>query len=594
MWSRFLASRWFVPCAVLLGVLLMAPAANIGLVADDFLHWAMLTGRSPNAQPGSYWGLFTFFDGVVAHNQALKDSGRLIWWGSDQLKLSFWRPLSEISLWLDYQLWPHSTVMMHVHNLLWYGLLIYALSRLYRLLDANQQQANLATWLFAGNLMHVFAVAWLAARNQLMVGVLLAGALAAFHLWRTGRGARYGWVAAALLAVGLLSAEAAIAIVGYMVAYLLTFEAGKPVWGRARAIVPFVLIVLVWKAVHSHMGYGSVASPAYIDPAANLPRFAQSMVLRLPALMAAQWFGASTGVFEQLPRQMQVLYAAVSMGLLVGLGLVVHYLKGFASPLARFYLLGSIFVLVPACATLTMDRLVLNANIGMSGFLAIVACQVVARRHTLVGWPAAAAKWVVYVMAAIHVLLFPLASGVSSALLKTMLWPTTQGEPLSVPDARQIKAQHVILVNPPTAEMVFYYPVVRDYLGVANPQSMHAMGPGIQAMSLSQLDETTLKLSVPGGIKATMARDEVSQPFKVGDVTMMGGIRVEVLEITPERVPKVVLFRFPAPVSDPQWQFYAWKDEGYAPFELPGVGKSVDLPAVDLAKMVASRLKSSH
>lgn len=595
MWRRFWRSAWCVPTLVVLGMLLMAPAVNIGLVADDYIHWSIMTGQLHNAQPGSHWGLFTFFDGNPAHNQALKDSGRLIWWGSNDLRLSFWRPLSEVSLWLDYQLWPDAPWLMHLHNVLWYGLLVYMLSRLYRQLDSDGDPtaSRLASWLFAGNVMHVFAVAWLCARNQMMAGVLLVLSLSAFHSWRQGRGAKHAFVAALSLAVGLLTAEAAIATVGYMVAYVMVMERGRSWMSRGAALLPFVAVVLVWKLAHSHMGYGSFASPAYIDPASHLPRFAQSLVLRLPALMMAQWFGASTGVFEQLPHQTQVAYALTGIALLSGLGWLIYRVGGLASPLARFYLLGSLFVLVPACATLTMDRLVLNSNIGMSGFLAIVLCQLWGRRAQLKGWLLVSAKWVLYAMAAIHVLLFPIASLASSALLKGLLWPTTVEEPASLPDARQLKASHLILVNPPAAEMVYYYPLARSFAGIANPLSMQALATGNKAMTLTRVDEVTLDLDLPEGIKSTMARDEVTQPFSVGDVATMGAIKVEVLAVTqPARLPSKVRFHFPTSMNDPQWQFYAWKDEGYAPFTLPDVGQSVHLDAVDLGKMVAGRLKA--
>jgi hypothetical protein len=75
VWDKLLSSRWCIPLAALLGVLLMAPAMNTALIGDDYLHWSLLTGRSFNAQPGSFFGLFTFADGHVAHNQALMDSG---------------------------------------------------------------------------------------------------------------------------------------------------------------------------------------------------------------------------------------------------------------------------------------------------------------------------------------------------------------------------------------------------------------------------------------------------------------------------------------------------------------------------------------
>ena len=83
------------------------------------------------------------------------------------------------------------------------------------------------------------------------------------------------------------------------------------------------------------------------------------------------------------------------------------------------------------------------------------------------------------------------------------------------------------------------------------------------------------------------------RPFQVALDTAVAQLRqAEVLAVTtPGQLPSKVRFHFPASMNDPQWQFYAWKDTGYAPFELPAVGQSVHLDAVDLGKMVAGRLK---
>jgi hypothetical protein len=593
MWRSFLSSRWCVPFAVIVGMLLVAPAVNIGLVADDYIHWAILTGQSPQDYRGSFWGLFTFFDGKPESIQALKDSGRLVWWASDVLRLSFWRPLSEFTHWLDYVWWPRSTVLMHVHNLLWYGLMVYCVGVFYRRLDTDVRQANLATLLFAGNFLHVFAVAWIASRNQMIAGVCMLLSLIAFHAWRSQGRWGQGVLAGVALLLGLLSAEAAIATGGYMAAYMVTIEQRSTWRARALALLPYVLLVLVWKAVHSHLGYGSTGSPAYIDPAMDLGRFAHNLVLRLPALMAAQWFGASTGVFEQFSEGTKVLYAAGAYALLAGLAFLFHRVGGFKSPLARFHVLGSVLVLLPACATLTMDRLVLNANVGMSAFLAIVICRVWAERDTLLSGLPRLSKYVVYGMAVLHLVLFPVAALVSSLLMKTMLWPVTVEEPLALPDARKLPSQHVILLNPPVPEMVFYYPLARAFHGVANPATMRVLGTGAAPSTLSRPDDTTLLLDVPEGLSANMARDAASQPFRPGDTATMGDIRVEVREVTSSNLPSLVVFRFPSSLSVHAWQFYAWKGLGYVAIEPPAVGQSIAFPRIDLVELTGERLKKN-
>ncbi|TAK86122.1 MAG: hypothetical protein EPO09_19920, partial [Aquabacterium sp.] len=94
MWGKLLSSRWCIPIAALIGMLLVAPTINMGLMGDDYLHWSLLTGLASNPQPGSIYGLFTFANGDPHANQAMMDSGKLIWSASETLRISFWRPLA--------------------------------------------------------------------------------------------------------------------------------------------------------------------------------------------------------------------------------------------------------------------------------------------------------------------------------------------------------------------------------------------------------------------------------------------------------------------------------------------------------------------
>jgi hypothetical protein len=207
---------------------MLAPTLNVGLVGDDFVHRTLLTGQVTHEHRGSFFGLFTFVDGKAEHVQALKESGQVLWWAADHLRLSFWRPLTELTHWLDYQLWPQSPALMHAQSVLWYGLLIYLLGTFYRLLDPDPVRTGLATLMYAGSGLHLFAVAWLAARNQLVAGCFSLMTLIAFHHWRSGRSAVHGWLAAGALVLGLMSAEAAIATMGYLFAYVVAYEHDKP------------------------------------------------------------------------------------------------------------------------------------------------------------------------------------------------------------------------------------------------------------------------------------------------------------------------------------------------------------------------------
>lgn len=589
MWGRFLSSRWCIPVSALIGMLLVLPAMNMGLLGDDYLHWALLTGQTVNHQPGSFFGLFTFADGNAQANQAMIDSGHLAWWANAHLRIAFWRPLAELSQWLDYRLWPDSPVLMHLHNLALYGLMILLVGKLLKALDPDRPtHTGLATVLFAGNMLHVFAVAWLASRNQMLCGLLLILTVLSYHRWRQGMGALYGVLAAVLMTVGLFSAEAGIQTAGYLGAYAIFFEAGdgtrKPLIKRLLPLLPFVIIVLVWKLIHSHLGYGSFGSPGYVDPASGAGRFAATVMLRLPVLMVAQWLGVSSVVFEQLERPIQLMYAGTASALLLGLFWLMAKLGALRTPLARFYLAGAIWSLMPACAGYPFDRLTVNADIGASGLLAIVLISVWAQRKQLVGWGAGTLKYALLLVGFIHLVVFPIGKLGTSVMMNPLTRAGEDMAALALPDAAPGQHEHFLLINPPpSGESVYYFPLTRTYHHRANPDTMMALGPNNQAMTLTRVDPNALRLDVPAGYKGTVTRDVRAEPFKAGDTVRMGEVQVTVEAVTDKGWPKTVLFTFPTDaLQAPNWRLFAWNVDGVRAVPVPQPGQTLDLPAYDL------------
>ncbi|MBT4091489.1 MAG: hypothetical protein HOE30_23635, partial [Deltaproteobacteria bacterium] len=93
----------------LLAVVLTLPVLSLGLQMDDLAHRAILLGQFPdrNIQDLSLFGMFSWIDGNPQRVSYLMEFG-LPWWSYSELQVTFWRPLTELSHWLDYQLWPDS------------------------------------------------------------------------------------------------------------------------------------------------------------------------------------------------------------------------------------------------------------------------------------------------------------------------------------------------------------------------------------------------------------------------------------------------------------------------------------------------------
>jgi hypothetical protein len=593
MWHRLLTHRWCLPLLAALGMLLASPTLRDGMLGDDFIHLSFMLSPAGPVQSGSFYGLFSFIDGNPEHIQALKAKGQLTWWASEHGHLAFWRPLTELTHGLDYLLWPQSPALMHLQSLLWYGLLILLLGKLYRAFMPSLLEANLATLLFAISSLHAFVIAWLAARNQLVAGCFTVLTITSFHLWRSGAGRRHGWLAAAALALGLLSAEGALATMGYLVAYAVTLDTA-PWRKRLAALAPLVAMVLMWRLIYEALGYGCAGSGGYIDPGSEPLRFAQALMLRLPAMLLAQLYGVSTALFITLNHPAQMVLALVATVAIALTGLAGHYFKLWSTPLARFWALGALLALVPVCAAQANDRLLLTAEIGLNGLLAMWLTTVGTHRRLFHGWRSWAPKGVTLLLVAVHLMVYPLALVTWSIVIKGMSVGTLQDEPLALTDAGDNPSTRVIVLNAPNPMLAYYYPYMRSHFGLSNPASLHVLAGGAnEELSLRVLDEHTIELSTRKGFMDWMSRDVDTEPFRVGDQVHLGHLNITVLAVSANGTPQTALFRFERPLDDATWQFYAWQGNGFARYKLPDRGVSVTLPAIPMGPLMMRRFKSS-
>lgn len=600
VWPRWLTHRWFVPALVLLGMLMVMPAINSGLSLDDYLHWSALhEGARVTNHPGSPWGLFHFLTGDIADNRALKATGELIWWAADDLRTTFWRPLTEWTHWLDHRLWPRSPALMHLHSVLWYGALILLLSRFYQRIDTTSpMRARLAALFFIFSCLHLPAVAWIAARNQLVAACFTVLCIGAFHVWRTRNSPRHGWLAIGAFGLALMSAEAGLATLGYLVAHVLVYaplqSTGHPRWReRLSPLLPFLLIVVIWRVAYSALGYGSSGSGFYVDPASDPVRFVGHVMLRMPTLLLAQVIGVSSATLLLLAPAAQVLYAAAAAAVLALCWLVARAYGLWVSPLARFLGIGAVLSLVPMCASEPTDRLLLNSALGFSWLLAMLFTRALAQHRLHRGWVALLAKMLIGLMVFVHLVIMPLQTVASAVTRKQVLMPTAVLDPLGLPDARHDPDARVVLLNPPAASMAAYYPSVRRYHGMTNPASTHALANGLHGLSLTVIDAYTLELRSPHdkGFIDSFSRDVVTRPFKMGEVLQAGPMRAIVTALSAQGTPLAVRFHFDSPIAARPWRFYAWTDAGYVPYALPAPGQTASLAAIDLGRTVMRRLR---
>jgi hypothetical protein len=434
---RWLTHRHLPIILAGVGILLTLPALGMGLMFDDHFHRARLLEQWPwPAEDASLFGLFSFLDGTPEEIRALKEAGFAPWWMLEEfhMRVAFWRPLTELTHWLDYQLWAETPWLMHAHSLLWFGATIWVITHLYRRIIGDVWVAGLAGLLFAVNGFHGGVAELLCHRNTLIGAFFGSLALLAHVRWRQD-GWRQGAVWGSLCyLLGLLSKESALAIGAYLFAYTLFLDRGIPTppfrkgellssrshalrgnvrlaalrhWTRSvhdkvptqsvetskrfifkkikgeterldrvhrriMAFLPYMVITIGWYLMYRHLGFGAreVIGGFYIDPGSDPLLFVNTLFRRIPVLLLGQFTGP--------PIELGMVGASFLPRTLIWYAgvmvLVIVSLIMFPlfrrDAVVRFWFVGGLLGLVPMCAAMPSSRLLFFSGIGAMGIIA--------------------------------------------------------------------------------------------------------------------------------------------------------------------------------------------------------------------------------
>jgi hypothetical protein len=575
------ATRWLVA----LGVLLTLPSLASGLVADDYLHAITLRGLPfPQPQAGPF-DLFRFANGDLRTARALMDVGQFPWPADPACRFAFFRPLAAATHVLDYALWPGSPWLMHAQNLAWFALALVAVAAAYRRFLGATWVAGLALLLYAVDDTHAQSVGWIANRNALIALVLGLPVLILHDRWRREGWTRGAWLAPLLLGAALLAGESAIAVVAYLAAYELHLDRGA--W-RARLIslAPYLPSVVAWRVLYTALGYGVSGSGIYLDPARHPLAYLKGLPGRLPFLLLGEFAFPRSDLGE--------VYEYVSPSAtrwMIGVAVVVLALVAAAmTPLwrrdrtARFFATGLLLAALPVCAGFPSDRLLLFVSVGGMGLVA----QLIS---TAEGLPVRVAATF---LAIVHLVFAPPLLAVKSRFLD-YAGPNEMAD-ATIPRTPDIAAKTLVLVNPPNDLFYVFLPASRMVRGIPFPARIRGLAPVTTAVDVTRVDARTLRIRPSEGYiehePERMLRS-LDTPFVVGSTIDLPGMTGTVTEVTADRRPAEMLFRFDAPLEDPSlvwfyWTRDGWTRDGYAPWPLPAIGETVHLPAHDVRRAVLS------
>jgi len=577
---RILLAPWFPWAAIGLAMLLVTPALRSGWSTDDYYERWLLVG-SPKFPELGYppLDMFRFFDLDPARTQRMKEIGFVPWWLSPNIHAAFWRPLTALTHIFDYTLWPDSPLAMHLHNLVWFAVALAAVAALYRRVMGPAVAAALATLLYAIDDARATPVAWIANRNALLATFFGATAIYAHVAWRRD-GRRWGSVIGpVMLAAALLSGEAGVGVLAYLLAYEMTLANGS--WKRRLlCLAPYGIVLLAWRAAWLAQHYGIAdLSFQYLDPLRDPLGFLANAAWRVPILLLSQWaFAPAELHFAFYPAgvRLMALIAALFLSVLaVALWPLIR-----RDPAARFWAVGMLIAAVLAAAAPPMSRSLLFVGIGAMGLLGQFLTQALHTRYWTASRPRLGFRGIIVgFLALVHLVIAPVG-----LVLLTIFYMGPPGFAESMHDIPGLSAnaasRDLVIVNHPMAFHVLHLLTQRIVDDQPIARSTLTLASAGEPLSITREGATSLLVHTndEGSRSHLLDLYSPAYPYKGGEVIELPAATATVQTATPDGRPRDILFHFKRPLEDASFDWIYWRDGQFRPFTVPKVGQTLNVP----------------
>ena len=563
-----------------LAVGLTLPALWNGFCFDDYLQRLILLGDNPVSRemPATPWNLFCFHRGDNVVTKRLVYEGAFPWWMDGiRFRAYFFRPVSSLSHWLDYLLWPDSPPLMHAQSLLWYGLLVGLATLLYQRIMGITWTAGLAALFFALDDAHGFPVGWLANRNALLACVFGLLCLLAHHRWRQEDWKTGAVIAPLCLALSLLSGEAGLAIVGYLLAHTIFIEQTS-LRGRIKSFIPYAGVLFLWALTYVLLGCGIEGMAFYTDPLRETLPYMVDLYERIPVFILGQ-LGFPPVVYYTFWPEMMGLAGIAFCGLLILL--LIPVLR--QDRIARFWATGMIISILPISAVWPHDRNLLFMGIGAMG---LIACWF--NNISRIAWSEKSHLWLFFMRSLvvlfiiIHGLLAPLMLPFTSCII-ARFQQKIETAARGLPSGPEYKDAQFIFINAPN--YLFYVHNIGHMRAVKGDSiNLRALAAGKTPLQATRLDDNAIKITADGGTLI-----DIDRGFRIyqhatsypGQTVKQFDVVVDVLEVCDGK-PSSAIFRFAEPLDNPSYLWFNWKHDRYVPFSLPQVGETVSVEGARL------------
>jgi hypothetical protein len=340
------------------------------------------------------------------------------------------------------------------------------------------------------------------------------------------------------------------------------------------------------------MGFGVENIGGYIDPGYEPGLFLEHLPQRMITLLGGQLSGT--------PPELSVLLHPFWRSLIVSLFLLVSLLcLAVFLPVirqdkaARFWFLAMLFALVPAATVVPLSKNLAFVAVGAFGLLAAFLRSVFSdrSRQRTMHW-----RFVTWFIA-ICLLLAHIPASFAARLVmaaRCSKLPSVIKRCCSF-SRFDIGGHDVVIVNNPCLLTSLATPFVRAYYSEPLPASLRTLLPGNTGFRMTRQTETSLVVEAEGSdvfacdntgpahlayalqfmnefLAGESLRSDVRRVVRRGFVT-------EVLEVSERGLPRKIVFHFDKSLDSPNivWIRFEWATLLYCPFQVPSVGKSVEL-----------------
>ena len=601
-------STVLVVVLVLVGVANHVRALGWGFLCDDWVHQFVLRrpDKSHNIRP---WDLYNF-GGRPKPGDPEYQRGGFPWWTPADLKLRFFRPVTSLSILLDFTLYGRWAPGYHLTSLALYAVFLILAFKLYVGLGAPRRAALWALALLALDNGHVLPVAWIANRNSLLAALFTVATLLAFHRYRRG-----GSVAALLVAMlccllacgSKESGVIATAIVGLYLLLIDRPSRGESLLDGCRRVCRpgplwvFVLLTGAYVAYYVASGYGT-RSAMYCTPWSDPIRFITQVAALIPLASMSLFLNVSIDIIFLKPHLVWPA-AGASVPILAVVGVVVWRILrstprpadpaqssveptrrgGGAARLAGFALGWALLSVLPVAGVFPSDRLLMNASVGTALLVGLLLDYLGPLRGL---WAAQQYRRFMlggFFIATNLVLSVPLTLMQGKIFRKVAVTDRDAAASADI-DRTRPSPRAVFALNSPSAgfagTLVVTWPVLHDDYETG----VFFMQFGRRDVEWCREGANTMVLTFgsPPLLDHPYERFFLTGPTPppVGTIFTTANFRATVQDVAPTGI-RAVRFEFNKRLDDPSYQFLAWSQGHMGRIDPPPIGGRVTLPRAE-------------